>query len=766
MITEDQVNFIVNKYVRRFMVEQGTLPTPTQVQSFLDNFRVAIGTPMMLPRTVSKGYIANPDHFNTTWEEVGDDLDILFNSARTGAVDILSNFQFNHIQFQNLGQQAHGVRRDVNTLMLVNDRSTGMLDHIYEDFNDLGNVDTGLTTAEVDIKRRIVRMGSAGTGSKLRFEHPESVVVKATVTQTMEGKGVSAVSFDLAPGSTGPESIFNDLLNDFWGMVVNKVTDGPVTWKIEVTLPMEVECSRVTMDVRSRKNFDASLTTADKNGKETFRGQISTQGFPEWRFVADRVRKLTVVTEQTFASMSGKLYSFFLIIANMSIFLDTVKNESDLYTKRMVLGFDNKVGRVSLVTEHEGLVDWYVKLGYEDADGKREESPSWLPIVPSSSGGQGDPVVLGSLSEKQARTIQMSCDKTATISEAFEAGMGIARNSMQVVPGLNLWRIDYVDVPLVSGRYRPSPRSIDLSIAHASFLPSSAIPKLLDDGGTQPPLEMFHRYRLSTLVYLDPAAFTDGAYKVKIQLGAFYEALVGADAYASPVLEAHTVDSVNNTIVGIGTTEVKLDKTAIKFNLDSETGHQWSGDITLAAGINYIVLYIDTGLSTPAFSQDMYERFKYKRLKLSFCLERGANFHMHDIASHAADFMMAGPADPADGNPYRTLVPISKLEHKLMSDFLRAAIEEYESPDARFFRVFLNHPYMAFEFLTIKTTGAAQRPAPYRTLTDILAYSTELKCRVSYRQVERLVNDVTLWAHMRKGDVLPVIKNFSLRFAL
>ena len=139
---------------------------------------------------------------------------------------------------------------------------------------------------------------------------------------------------------------------------------------------------------------------------------------------------------------------------------------------------------------------------------------------------------------------------------------------------------------------------------------------------------------------------------------------------------------------------------------------------------------------------------------------------MHDIASHAADFMMAGPADPADGNPYRTLVPISKLEHKLMSDFLRAAIEEYESPDARFFRVFLNHPYMAFEFLTIKTTGAAQRPAPYRTLTDILAYSTELKCRVSYRQVERLVNDVTLWAHMRKGDVLPGIKNFSLRFAL
>jgi len=760
-VIADQLSFLINLLLRKRMIQDGEMPIPDEIQDYLTTLDGKMGMPLMVPRMVSRGLVSNSALFNKTLDEVEFDLNLLFYTARRASTDLLSGFQFNHVQFDNLLRQAMGLRRDINTLLLLNDRTTGMLDYIYEDFNDLSRVDTTLTTAEVDTKHRIVRLGSSGSGqssgAKILLQ---DVSISVEATETFEGKGTSFVQYMSIPGSGGPETICNDYLNDFWGAQVKKVTNAPIEWKMTVTLPAEIETSRVQLELKVPKTTYIGLTTLDKDGQGEFKGQLATTDTAEWRFGVRRVKQLVFVFRTDFFKKEDMLFLFYLIVVNLSIYNDQIKGESDFYTKKMPLEFNNRVDRCSLMTTQEGTVEWWVKLWYNES-GLTSES-SWLAIRPASASTvQGQPVILGALEDVKPHEISLSLDGIRMKSLVPE-NFYITQQSLKLTAGANLWRVDYQPGSFVQGRYVSGNGSIDLQVAHAGYLPVDDSWSNID-AGRHYDLELFHYFRFSAVIYIDPSTYAEVKKQVIIKTTTPTSGAISRTRYVTPLVQIHSIQAVQQTVTGIDTINLQLERTE---NPGTSGGYQYrASDVMLHPGINYIVFYIDTGISQATVAEK--EALKATPMQISLAVEDMASTGLdygvwgdddgEGFRIGSADYVFAAPGDPADVQLYRKVLPYSKLAAKFAYDYKSVAIEEGETslgvPESYFF---LNHPFYT---LPPFVSGTFPKPPPS-------AMESTVACLLSYKKLIREVTDAQVRAHLRKGDILPTIKDFALRFTI
>jgi len=752
----DQLRARLNTFIQKRMVKDGRVPSPSELQGHIGSIRNRLGTPTMVPRPVDKNLQSNADRFNRTWNEAKFDLDLLFEQARKGAVEVIRNFQYNHVQLDGLVRQVHTIRRDIDSILLVHDRTTGMLENIKEDFADLSRIDTVNTTAEVDTRFRVVRLGSEGEGSKIYFGDASDVDIQVTVQETFEGKGVSEVEFKAMEGSSNESAMLNDLVNDYWGAIVTKDSDGPIEWAVDITLPAEVDLSRIQIDARSKNNFQIGLTTVNDENEEFFHGLNTTRETTEWRFSARKVRKARFLLKTWDATRTNELFQFYLIVVNISMYLDRTKTESDLYTEWIPLESTNKVGRLSIETESEGDIDWYADIRYEQtgSDSIIEES-GWLPITPLDSAGQGDPVVLGSLTHIDAYEVDMESDNISSLSEDI-TDTDVMDGSLLLTTGVNLWRVDYHDVSLVHGRYITGPYAVDLDIAHTAFLELDQMPLSVDVDVMR--LEMFHRFKFSTVLYRDPQTYTQETYDIRILMTVNEVDVIGRDDYPNIIFEVHSLEAVAGQVKGIDTVKVKLSR-AYNSTLNA---WEYSGSIIPRSGINYIVMYVDTGVKSPTFSESVYDQMKYLKCNLALSVYDGTNWRDFTyLQRQDGDFFMAGAETEADVKLYRIIVPHSKLSNKIAPDYDRASIRSTEySTGSRTANVFLNHPYMRFP-LTRIPVAAPEDPRRPESTTPMTT-----KCRIEYDKVERLVKDVRLWARLKHGSELPSINSFTLRFTL
>ena len=746
-IQTDQLQFIINLLLRRQMIQEGRMPVPEELQTYIGEMGARSGTPMMTPRLVNRGMTSNPDLFQQTFEELGFDLNLLFYTARRDATDLISGFTYNHVQMETLYLRALSLQKDANTILLINDKTTGMLDYIYEDFNDLTNIDTNLTSAEVDTAAKVVRLGATGVESKLTVTN---ATITLSATETLEGKGVSLVSYTKIAGSGDWAAIFDDYLNSFYGVQVQKVTDGPIQWIMTVDLPDQQEIGRVDLDIKFQKTAPVGLTVVDKDGNQEFRGLQYGQGLVEWRFSSRKVKQLIFTFETAANSKQKDLFEFYLIIVNLSLYLDAIKGESDLYTKQMALQFNNRVDRLSLVTTQEGSITWYAKIWYKETDASLTES-AWLPIRPAELARQGDPIILDSLSDIRPDTVTLGADGVG-MSAVIDGY--ITADSLKFTDGLDLWRVDYQEGNFVDGRYIPGNGSIDMQVAHTGYLPVSGLSH--DTQTSVFKVEMFHRFRFSSVVYIEPATFREKTYHVTIKTSTPYtQAPVTKNRYQVPIMQVHSVTTVQQTVSGIDTVTVPLVQ-ADYTDIGGDTGYVYTADVTLHEGINYVMLYFDTGIDQVTLGEK--ELAKSSPMKISFAVSDDATLThgLEYFKLSAGDFIFAAPADPADVQLNRHVIPYVKLSSKFAYDYKSVAVEDIESPGLAQSSFYINHPFYA---LPTYAPGLYPKPAPSETMPSVNA-------RVSYKKLVREVSKVQLWAHLRKSDVLPTITNFALRFAI
>ena len=360
----------------------------------------------------------------------------------------------------------------------------------------------------------------------------------------------------------------------------------------------------------------------------------------------------------------------------------------------------------------------------------------------------GKQIVLGSLSEIQPTLLDLNSDPIGTTSE--EIDVKVVAGSLKISPAIDFWRVDHQQDTLTQNfTYAPAAEeSVDFSTCNTAYLPMVGLPLDSDDVNFSTfNLQTYWRYRLCAMIYVDPKTFADRAedevlltYKMPVS------SFTTVGSYALPCLYLHTVATIADTISGIDSIKVPL-----KAELDTNDPTVWlmSGKVSLKAGINCFVLFLDTGPKTVSRSEYDNMKTKYGNLGLSFRSTQrltGIKFN------NSNDFVMAGPADPADASLYLKIVPYSKLSNQVSPQFYQAAVSEIEySTGQASCQLYMNHPYFLFE------TGA--RLTPSTLLTGNAA-------RVQYQQVEKLVKTTTLWAHMKRGTIMPIIKSFALRFSI
>ncbi|WDI05092.1 discoidin domain-containing protein (plasmid) [Paenibacillus urinalis] len=417
-IRQTQLSRTVEKIVRSYL-QRGRYPSIQTITYHLGQWlrEHTPGAPSFSPRKVLRKEKSDSESYNDNVTMIRQDIGDLYDATISQTIRIMNDFNFVETERAKISHELSMLSKKIDQLLLVSGAGSSYLDTVIEDFIDTSRMNTGNSTAAIDLNNGQITLKENQRQSNKVLLSGSQATFNA-LTPNVKQSAIETIN-----------NAFDDNINTAWWHVIK--TTGPGTVKAELTIRLasveeinEVEYiahhgKPVLIQVEYSLDGSTFTPLPEKNNKQS----VSNRAV--WNFSQLKVKAIKFTYEKKdHDDNSAGMYNYYFGAKSISISKKSYLSEGTLITQPFVFSSDN-INMVSLNASQDipfgTAIDYEVALTNETT---ALDSLIWYPISPSED-----------TTPKYSKTVEFN----ARASKNIEFGQ--AEATQEVKNGMRVFRL-------------------------------------------------------------------------------------------------------------------------------------------------------------------------------------------------------------------------------------------------------------------------------------------------------------------------------------
>jgi hypothetical protein len=248
----------------------GQYPTLAVINARLREYfsRFSPGSPSMQLRLWPYRQTSNPDDFNKTQEEVYQDLSDLYAETADQTLQLLEYFDYSEMERRRLAHHLRELERQIDELLIRTSNTDGYLTTFYDTFDNLSRIDTGHSTASVDLRFGQVTLPT-GPQDQMKLDLSEAEATFSCLITPESSKSPIVSNKALSPLAEA----LDDSLNTAWlqeVVIEPKILEPTkVTGEVTIRLPKPAVVNSIYLALQSPKPVQVGIQYSEDGSEFT-----------------------------------------------------------------------------------------------------------------------------------------------------------------------------------------------------------------------------------------------------------------------------------------------------------------------------------------------------------------------------------------------------------------------------------------------------------------------------------------------------------------